>query len=503
MTSRERASWSSLARLNEKAVHHEGVANENEKDERFVVGWHDEFDQENPRNWSTTKKCSVAALISFMTFSIYIGSAIYVPAISSVEQEFGVGQDIAILGLSLFVLAYGIGPMLLAPLQETPWIGRTPVYVGGLALFTFFQLPILLAPEKLGFIALVLCFRFLSAFVGSACLASGGASLADLFGPEAFPIALGAWQLCSVCGAAAGPVIGGFAAQEKGWRWPFIELAILGGIALIVITLFLPETLESNILLRRAARIRVRTGDLRYKSRAEIETTGRFIPLKVAKQRIKYAFQLCGEPFVLYANVYSAVTYAVFYLFFAAFPLVYEQQVHHFSTGVGQLPYIGFLVTGVLSFAAYVVYQRRHIIPRLNAPDFRQEHRLELGIAAGIFIPVSLFVFGFSARPGVHWFWPTFGASLYTPGIFLVSQTLVLYTTAVYPSQSASILAGQTFFRSVLASIFPLIGPYFYRALGLGGGCSLLAGISIVLVGLLWVLYKWGDVLRRRSRWAE
>ncbi|KAK4053477.1 hypothetical protein OIV83_001644 [Microbotryomycetes sp. JL201] len=498
MTEKERASWSSLARLNEELAQ----SGEEESD-RYLVDWTDEHDQENPRNWSKFKKCSVAGLVSFMTFSIYIGSAIYVPAISSVEEKFRVSQDVSVLGLSLFVLAYGMGPMLLAPLQESPWLGRTPVYVGGLALFTLFQIPIMLAREEPRYIALVLCFRFMSAFVGSACLASGGASLADLFGPKSFPIALGAWQLCSVCGAAAGPVIGGFAAQEKGWRWPFIELTILGGISLVVMTLYLPETLESNILLRKAARLRQCTGDTRYQSRAERETTGRFIPLKVAGHRIKYAFQLCGEPFVLYANVYSAVTYAVFYLFFASFPLVYEQQVHHFNTGVGQLPYIGFLVTGVLSYIAYVVYQRRHIIPRLEDPSFRQEHRLELGIAAGIFIPVSLLIFGWTARPQVHWFWPIFGAALYTPGIYLVSQTLVLYTLAVYPSHASSILAGQTFFRSVLASIFPLIGPYYYRALGLGGGCSLLAGVSIILVALLWVMYKWGDSLRRRSNWAE
>lgn len=42
--------------------------------------------------------------------------------------------------------------------------------------------------------------------------------------------------------------------------------------------------------------------------------------------------------------------------------------------------------------------------PRMqNNPDLAPESRLELGLFAAPFIPVSLFVFGWTARESVHW----------------------------------------------------------------------------------------------------
>lgn len=49
--------------------------------------------------------------ICLLTFSIYIGSAIYSAGIVDVMQKFGVSQVAATLGLTLFVAGYGLGPV--------------------------------------------------------------------------------------------------------------------------------------------------------------------------------------------------------------------------------------------------------------------------------------------------------------------------------------------------------------------------------------------------------
>lgn len=67
-----------------------------------------------------------------MTFSIYIGSAIYTPSIMGVMAEFGVSQVAATLGLTLFVAGYGLGPLIWSPLSEIPQIGRNPIYIATL-----------------------------------------------------------------------------------------------------------------------------------------------------------------------------------------------------------------------------------------------------------------------------------------------------------------------------------------------------------------------------------
>ena len=89
-----------------------GTKADPEKGKDFkLVDW-TENDQENPRNWSTPKKFFVTFEICLLTTSVYIGSAIYSAGIQGVTQQFGVGETAALLGLTLFVAGYALGPMI-------------------------------------------------------------------------------------------------------------------------------------------------------------------------------------------------------------------------------------------------------------------------------------------------------------------------------------------------------------------------------------------------------
>lgn len=80
------------------------------KDKRLVE-WA-ENDPHNPRNWSTPKKVFVTFQICLLTTSVYIGSAIYTAGLPGIEQQFHVSEVKALLGLTLFVLGYALGPMV-------------------------------------------------------------------------------------------------------------------------------------------------------------------------------------------------------------------------------------------------------------------------------------------------------------------------------------------------------------------------------------------------------
>ena len=94
--------------------------------DRTIIDW-SEGDSDNPLNWSTGKKFFVTFQICFLTFSVYIGSAIYTAGILGVTEEFHVSRVAATLGLTLFVAGYGTGPMIWAPMSEIPQFGRNPV----------------------------------------------------------------------------------------------------------------------------------------------------------------------------------------------------------------------------------------------------------------------------------------------------------------------------------------------------------------------------------------
>lgn len=63
---------------------------------------------ENPLNWSTTKKTFVTFQICLLTTAIYPGSSVYAPGVPSVMATFGVSNVAAVLGLTLFILGYGM-----------------------------------------------------------------------------------------------------------------------------------------------------------------------------------------------------------------------------------------------------------------------------------------------------------------------------------------------------------------------------------------------------------
>ncbi|KAJ7802222.1 major facilitator superfamily domain-containing protein [Mycena olivaceomarginata] len=469
----------------------------------YLVDWEGESDPENPRNWSFRKRAFVAFEISFLTFSIYIGSAIYTSSIPGLMSEFNVSLTTATLGLTLYVLAYGIGPMFLSPLQELPILGRNPVYMATLFLFVIFQIPIVTATNM----NTVLAMRFMTGFFGSPALATGGASMADIFPQSQFAYVLGIWALGAVAGPITGPVIGGFAAQAKGWRWPMMELLWITSFAVVFLSLLLPETYGPTILLRRAERLRKLTGNPELRTAAEREEESKSAR-SVMYESLVRPFVLAKEPALAFANVYLGFVYAIFYLWFEAFPLVFN-GIYHFNEGVSGLPFLAFIVSGGLTYTVYCIYQKYHIAPRYARAaaantEVAPEIRLEIGLMASIFIPTSLLIFGFASKASVHWIVPVIGAALYLPGIFLnFPEHPHVHHVRSTPRTARRCSRGTTSSAPQSQACSPCLGVRSSRTLGLGPAQALLAGISFLLMPVFWLLLKYGHVLRQRSKYAH
>ena len=79
--------------------------------DHLLVDWNLD-DPQNPRNWSTPKKLFVTFQICLLTTSVYIGSAIYTAGLEGIEAQFHVSPVKALLGLTLFVIGYALGPMV-------------------------------------------------------------------------------------------------------------------------------------------------------------------------------------------------------------------------------------------------------------------------------------------------------------------------------------------------------------------------------------------------------
>ncbi len=87
------------------------IAEQEKGVDHLLVDWSPN-DPDYPRNWSTPKKLFVTFQICFLTTSVYIGSAIYTAGLPGVEEQFHISPVKALLGLTLFVFGYALGPMI-------------------------------------------------------------------------------------------------------------------------------------------------------------------------------------------------------------------------------------------------------------------------------------------------------------------------------------------------------------------------------------------------------
>lgn len=197
-----------------------------------MVSWNGPDDVENPKNWTLKRKWTATFVVSSFTFISPVASAMVAPALPQMAKDLGVTNEVeSQMILSIFLLAYAVGPLFLGPLSEL--YGRVPVLQLANLFFLIFNLVCGFAQTG----SQMLVFRFLAGIGGSAPLAIGGGILADCFHPEQRGKAIAIYSLAPLIGPAAvcnptsydlpeinlkltlfqGPIAGGFISQNTTW----------------------------------------------------------------------------------------------------------------------------------------------------------------------------------------------------------------------------------------------------------------------------------------------
>ncbi|CAD6589947.1 MAG: hypothetical protein ASARMPRED_004329 [Alectoria sarmentosa] len=467
-------------------------------DGHILVDWYSTDDAANPQNWSNGKRGFIAMLICAYTFAVYCGSAIYSSGEFGVIKRFGVSPTDASLPLSLYVLAYGMGPLLWAPLSEIPIVGRSPIYAVTMVIFVILSVPTALVNNFAGLLVL----RFLQGFFGSPCLATGGATMQDMYSLLKLPYALTFWVSAAYCGPSLGPLLSGFAVMAKGWRWSLWEIIWIAGPVLVLMLLFIPETSTPNILLRRAQRLRALTGDIRLRSQSEIDQKNIKPSKAIVSAIIKPLEITIKDPAIAFVNFYTALVYGIYYSFFEAFPLVYP-VFYHFTLGTVGVVFTCILVACGIGVLAYVLYLYFYLVPDIMAHGLRaQEHRLVPALIASFFPPAGLFIFAWTARPDIPWIASVIGIVVFAIAVFVILQCIFVYVPLSYPQYAASLFASNDFFRSAMACGCILFSRPLFLNLGIDKGVTTLAGLSIMGIIGMFTLYFNGAKMRSRSKFA-
>ncbi|GAK68096.1 uncharacterized protein PAN0_039c6329 [Moesziomyces antarcticus] len=462
------------------------------------VGWYGEADPANPQNWRSSQKAFVAGIICIYTFGVYLGSAIYTPSMYGVMQQFNVSYAAANLGLALFVFGYGAGAMIFSPLSEIPSLGRNWIYIITFTIYLALTIGTAAAPNFGSLITL----RFLAGFFGSPALATGGATLQDMYSIVKLPYGIALWVAAAGMGPAFGPITG-FAMEAKTWRWPLWIQVWLCAPVLILMFFAMPETSAQNILYRRAKRLRAATQWKELRSHAEVEQQTLSLRKIVVESLVRPIQISILDPGTGFMNIYVSLVYAIYYSFFESFPLVYP-PLYGFGLGAIGLTFLSVVVTTGLGAGAYTIYVYYYVEAKIRRtgelPSL--ESRLIPAIPASVLMPIGLFLFAWTSRESIHWMVGLIGVAIYGLAFYVLVQCVLLYVNIMYPKYSASLLAANDFCRSSLATAFIMAGRPLFTHLGIGGGVSLIAGLACVCVPLLLLLYRFGPYLRSKSKFA-
>jgi len=303
------------------------------------------------------------------------------------------------------------------------------------------------------------------------------------------------------------PLIGNFVVSGKDWRWTswttlFFAVAIFWPI------LFVRESYKKTILERqhRKSTVPPIEGSLTPDSIAAR------VKLFVRKNLGRPIHMLVTEPVVTFCCIYMAFQFGLLYVFVLALPYVFS-TTYGFTPQSQGLVFLGPVSGCFLACFLLLVAEKEKKIyqPRLGAfaaqsdpTTFAPEHRLYAAMPASVLLPTGLFIFAWTARPSVHFIVPILATVVVMVGSLMVYVPAGLYLIETYGAlYGASASGANSLLRYTLAAVFPLFALKMYDKLGVGWATSLLGFVTILLAPIPWVFWRFGEGLRRRSRYQR
>lgn len=455
------------------------------------LDWDGPDDPENPYNWSNLKKWYNTLSTAMILLVVSLGSSLYTSSIFELEVKFHISREVAIVGLTVYLIGLCCGPVIGAPLSEI--FGRRIVYISTFPIAILFTMGYGLSNNTA---ALLVC-RFFAGLFGSPAMAVAGGTILDQWRADMVGVTMTVFCLAPFLGPVIGPIIGGFAVQRYSWRWTaWIQLMFCG--LVVVLLIFTEETYRPVLLRRRAKKRGIEVYEKKMKPME-------FLVFILGFTITKPVSMLFSELIVLFLSIYVAFNFAILYAFFEAYPLIF-MNVYGMSQGVGGLPFIGIgigLLGGGLLFIAKDRWSFHH--PKLDENGQRVPTQMkDLMIPAkigAVLLPISMFWLGWTSKKSVHWMAPTAAGVFFGAPMILIFLSSLHYISASYPPQfSASALAANNLLRYTVAAVFPLFTIQMFEKMHIDWACSFFGFVAIALMPIPWVFTYYEDYIQTHSR---
>ncbi|CDR46034.1 CYFA0S21e01310g1_1 [Cyberlindnera fabianii] len=479
----------------ESLSRHMSLRSGKEKDP-FEVVFDGVDDKENiAEDMTKFRKWAITLIIAITSICVTMISSAWSMASENIQQHFSISREVSVLGISLYIWGLGLGPLFLSPISE--FYGRKITYIIGLSLCTVFQFLTAFSPN----FGALLFGRFMSGFFGSCFLSIAGGTITDIFKKHEIGVPMCVYSLSPFAGPSIGPLIAGFINYNIYWRWTFHVLIIFSGVCLLLVALFVPETYKPVLLIKKAKRLRMATGDDRYYCALEILQREQSVVRTCLMAPKRPLLLLLKDPMMAILCFYTGIGLATVYLFFIALPYIFR-TVFNFSLWAQGTAFMGMLIGMTIGGSTAPFFQEMYNKRVAKLGKGKPEYRFYPFMIGAFVMPIGLFILAWTAYPNLHWMGAIVGSAVFGAGVALMFQGVFAYTADGYRLYAASAMACNSLVRSTLAGIFPLFGYQMMVGCGVNWGVSTLAFITIILIPAPFYFYKHGEKLREKSPYA-
>lgn len=471
--------------------------------------------------FTTWQKRLIVLAAALTAFFSPLSAQIYFPALPAIAKDLSVTDSQVNLTVTTYMIFQGIVPMFIGSLADSG--GRRPAYLICFTIYLGANIGLALAPSY-------------GALLGLRCLQSAGSSstvalcvavVADVVTSAERGQYIGLTVVPVVLAPALGPVIGGLLSQTLGWRSIFWFLAILGGVTIILVGVFFPETCRHIVgdgsitpptmyrslwqIMKRRRRVAHSNLTRQTSNVSKNKSTYKFKP-----PNLLGSIMMLGEKETGLLLAFSSIVFAGFYCIATAMPFVFARNYgyNEIEVGLMYLPLAAGSVISALIVGTMVNRSFRRHCKKLSIPydrtrqqdlaDFPIERaRLEVGVPLLALAAASLIAWGWSIQARAHVAVPCVLSAIIGVGLIGFNNTTNALLVDIHPGKAGTATAANNLTRCLVgagasAAIVPLI-----EAIGTGWACTLIGGLYVLFSPALLALMVWGVKWRRELREKE
>ncbi|KAJ6507381.1 major facilitator superfamily domain-containing protein, partial [Mycena vitilis] len=193
--------------------------------------------------FNPAEKWFIVSLIALGGMMSPLSANIYFPAIPTIALAFNKSIELINLTVTINMVLQGVSSMFWGTISDT--YGRRHSFILCLLLLSLSCVGLALTPTSDYWLSLLM--RCIQAAGSASTVAISVGVIGDISTRADRAGFLGLATVGPMIGPAIGPVLGGVLADKLGWRAIFWFLCITSGVCMIVLILFLPETLRALV----------------------------------------------------------------------------------------------------------------------------------------------------------------------------------------------------------------------------------------------------------------